>query len=91
MPFDESRMTAVGLVRLHQQSHTSQHWSEHAYTHAVVINGVRCCLCVECFDEMFDIAAQLERDYNSMLEDLRRSARHFLGFDIYEEWKKKTR
>jgi len=39
---------------------------------------------------MMAIAEQWERDYDSMVEDLRRSSEHFLGFDIYQEWFKKT-
>jgi hypothetical protein len=40
---------------------------------------------------MIDIAEQWQRDYDSMMEDIRRSSEHFLGFDIYEEWQKKTK
>jgi hypothetical protein len=39
---------------------------------------------------MMAIAEQWERDYDSMVEDLRRSSERFLGFDIYQEWYKKT-
>jgi len=90
MPLNESRMTAIRLMQVQRESHTSQHWQSHHYAHPVVINSVRYCLCADCYEEMIIIAEQWQRDYDSMMEDIRRSSEHFLGFDIYEEWLKKT-
>jgi len=83
-------MTAIRLMQMQHESHISQYWQSHHYAHAVVINSVRYCLCADCYEEMIIIAEQWQRDYDSMLEDIRRSSEHFLGFDIYEEWLKKT-
>jgi hypothetical protein len=40
---------------------------------------------------MCEVAAQWERDFDSMIEDLRASSERFLGFDAWEEWQRKTR
>lgn len=56
----------------------------------VVVLGVRCCLCLTCFEEMKEISEQWARDYDSMMEDMRASSERFLGFDIWEEWSRKT-
>ncbi len=78
------------LALTHKDSHDSDYWQEHLFRPSVVVCQVRCCLCIICFSEMMAIAEQWERDYDSMVEDLRRSSERFLGFDIYEEWYKKT-
>jgi hypothetical protein len=82
--------TARALLKAHRATKSSLYLQHHVFSVSVVMESVRYCVCVSCFAEMLDIAAQWERDYNSMLEDLRRASRHFLGFDIYDEWKKKT-
>jgi hypothetical protein len=85
-----SQPSALALLRAHRASKGSLYFKHHIFEPSIVMESVRYCLCISCFDELFDIAAQWERDYNSMIEDMRRSSRQFLGFDIYEEWKKKV-
>lgn len=85
-----TKPTAQLLALTHQQSHDSQYWLSHEFAHPVVISSVRVCVCALCFSEMCDIADQWQRDFDSMVEDMRRSSRAFLGFDVWEEWMKKT-
>jgi hypothetical protein len=82
--------TALLLLRTQRANHTFEHWQHHHFMPSVVMGGVRYCCCAECYEEMCDISAQWQRDYESMMEDLRASGRRFLGFDILEEWERKT-
>lgn len=90
MIFSLTKPTALLLVTTQQGLHDSDYWRAHEYKHPVIVLSVRCCLCEICFGEMKDIADQWARDYDSMLEDMRVSSQRFLGFDIWEEWKRKT-
>ncbi len=78
------------LALTHKDTHDSDYWKGHEFRPSLIVCGVRCCICVSCFCEMIEIAEQWERDYDSMLEDMRVSSMRFLGFDIWEEWYKKT-
>ncbi len=83
--------TAIALLKTVWDSHGLNYWSEHLYVNPVVLGGFRYCVCAECFAEMCEVAAQWERDFDSMIEDLRASSERFLGFDAWEEWQRKTR
>lgn len=85
------RPSAVALVQAHAHSKGSLYFKHHPFTPSVVLEGVRYCVCETCFEEMMELAEQWRRDYDSMIEDMRESARRFLGFDVVEEWMRKTR
>lgn len=85
-----TRPTALTLVQSHAISKGQLYFKHHPFTPSVVLEGVRYCVCATCFEEMCELAAQWQRDYDSMLEDLRRSSVAFLGFDVWEEWTRKT-
>lgn len=82
--------TALALLNEHANSKPSLYFEYHTFEPSIVMGGRRYCVCATCFDEMCEIAAQWQRDFDSMIEDLRRSSVRFLGFDVYEEWQRKT-
>jgi len=86
-----TKPTALELLKAHRASKSSLYFQHHFEQPSVVVQSVRYCLCVSCFSEMCEIAEQWQRDYDSMLEDMRRASQRFLGFDIWEEWLRKTR
>ncbi len=91
MPHNESRMTALRLLQMHRSTHTLEHWQGHWYAHTIIMNSVRYCLCADCFEEMSELTDQYYRDLDSAVEELRESARRFLGFDVWEEWQRKVK
>lgn len=91
MPDHFTKPTATLLALTFRDSKPPDHWGAHEFKPSVVIESVRVCLCAECFTGMCDLADQWDRDFDSMIEDMRRSSRAFLGFDVWEQWMEKTR
>ncbi len=78
------------LLAAHRQSHHIGHWRQHEYTATIERGLVTYCVCESCTLEITEIAEQWTRDYDSMVESMRLAGERFLGFDLYEEWLRKT-
>jgi len=90
MPDQFTKPTATLLALTYHDSLTPEQRNTHEGKPRVVINSVQVCVCAECFNGMCALAEQWDRDFDSMIEDMRRSSRAFLGFDVWEEWYRKS-
>lgn len=89
-PIQGAPYSADALLLTHRQSHDLTYWLNHPYSNVIYRGLTAYCLCEVCLLELQAIEAQMLRDYDSRLEDLRESRNRFLGFDPDQAWRERA-